>query len=287
MSIEISNAIHAMALVSVDDNGAPIFVGQGNVGFAPFGHGPNFSEQLAPGRYRLHMLAPISILTPNQVDARGEGMIITEPLGISLSQRFPLLPPVNKVTAAVSSVSDILVETTSSPTASFAGITAFAEVTADTTISANAFTDLLTVPITLPQGGTGTLDILATAGAEATVSGTEVQFRVTLDGTPLGPGASNGASFTVSPGDDSNSAKEAVSILKRVTGVAPGDHTVKLQWRVLGMGASASILVTNGSEHGSLSVTEQGRSETDVNDNITFQVLVLRFPQQSTAPTAA
>src|SRR5579859_5450036 len=285
MSIEISNAIHAMALVSVDDRGDPIFVGQGNVGFAPFGHGPNFSEQIARGRFRLHMLAPISILTPNQVDARGEGMVIAEPLGIS--QGFPILLPVNKVAAAVSGVSDILVETTSSPAASFAGITAFAEVTADTTINANAFTDLLTVPITLPQGGTGTLDILATASAVATVSGTEVQFRVTLDGMPLGPGASNGASFTVSPGDDSNSAKEAVSILKRVTGVAPGDHTVKLQWRVLGMGASASILVTNGSEHGSLSVTEQGKSETDADDNITFQVLVLRFPQQSTVPSAA
>jgi hypothetical protein len=232
------------------------------------------------------MLAPISILTPNQVDARGEGMIITEPLGISLSQPFPLLPPVNKVTAAVSSVSDILVETTSSPTASIAGITAIAEVTADMTINANAFTDLLSVPITLLQGGTGTLDILATASAEATVSGTEVQFRLTVDGTPAGPGASNGASFTLSPGYDSNSAKEAVSILKRVTGVAPGDHTIKLQWRVLGMGASASILVTNGFEHGSLSVTEQGKNETDADDNITFQVLVHRFPQQSPVPSA-
>jgi hypothetical protein len=34
-------------------------------------------------------------------------------------------------------------------------------------------------------------------------------------------------------------------------------------------------------------VTEQGRAETDGDDNITFQVLVLRFPQQSTVPSAA
>src|SRR5258706_15649498 len=80
MAIEISNAIHAMAIVTVDDAGHPIFVGQGNVGFAPFGIGPNFSEQLAQGRYRLHMLAPISILTPNPVAGRGEGLVIAEPL---------------------------------------------------------------------------------------------------------------------------------------------------------------------------------------------------------------
>ena len=40
--------------------------------------GPNFSQQVAPGRYRLHMLAPISIVTPNQVVGRGEGMVIAD-----------------------------------------------------------------------------------------------------------------------------------------------------------------------------------------------------------------
>ena len=70
MSIEISNAIHAMAVVGNDNSNNPIYVGQGNVGFAPFGTGPNFSEKLGVGRYRLHMLAPISIVTPNPATGR-------------------------------------------------------------------------------------------------------------------------------------------------------------------------------------------------------------------------
>ena len=284
MSIEITNAIHAMALVTVDDSGHAIFVGQGNGGFAPFGHGPSFSEQIGPGRFRLHMLAPISIVPPNQVVGRGEGMVIVAPLE-SPGQGFPILSPGNKVFASLAGLSDILVDTTSSGSLSQPGASGFAEVTGDTTINAAPFADLLTVPITLPQGGSGNLDILATVSAQATLSGSEVQFQLTLDGMALGPGAANGASFTVSPSGDSNTAKESVSILKRVAGVAPGDHTVKLRWRVLGAEASASILVSNGFEHGSLRVTEQASSEADTDDNITFQVLVLRFPQQSSTTT--
>ena len=284
MAIEISNAIHAMALVSIDNNTNPVFVGQGNVGFAPFGHGPDFSERIAPGRYRLHMLAPISILAPNQADARGEGMILAEPL--ATAQGFPILPPLNRVAVATSSPSDILVETTSSSTTSSAGVSGFAEVTADTTIDTDTFTDLLTVPVTLPQGSTGTLDILATASVEAT-GDAEVQFRMTLDGTPLGPGAANGASFTVTSARDINRGKEAMSLLKHATGVTAGDHTVKLQWRVLGSEASASIRVTTGTAHGSLSVTEQTPSASNADKDLAFQVLVLRLPQQSTVPSAA
>jgi hypothetical protein len=280
MSIEISNAIHAMAIVSVDNAGHAIFVGQGNVGFAPFGTGPNFSEQLGTGRFRLHMLAPISILTPNQEAGRGEGMVIVEPLGLP-AQSFPLVPPVNMAFVSPGGLSDLLINATSSATASQPSVSGFAEVSEDTTINAGPFSDLLTVPVHLPQGGSGTLDILATVSAQA--SG-EVQFQLTLDGMALGPGAANGASFSAMPIDDSGT-KESVSIMKRVIGVTPGDHAVKLQWKVLGAEASASIIVTTGFEHGSLRVTEQASSEAGVEDNITFQVLVLRFPQQSSTTT--
>src|SRR5260370_16992240 len=64
MAIEISNAIHAMALVTVDDGGRPLFIGQGNVGFSPFGTGPDFSDQLRNGRHPLHLLPPLSIAPP-------------------------------------------------------------------------------------------------------------------------------------------------------------------------------------------------------------------------------
>src|ERR1700694_5023654 len=107
MAIEISNAIHAMAIVTVDDSGRPLVVGQGNVGFAPFGTGPDFSQQVGPGRYRLHMLAPISIITPNAPNGRGEGMVLAEPLlGPGTQPPFPIVPPLNQVFVGVSGVSD-------------------------------------------------------------------------------------------------------------------------------------------------------------------------------------
>src|SRR4029077_12422590 len=158
----------------------------------------------------------------------------------------------------VSGLSDILVETTSSPDKSFGGPTGFAEVTQDTTIHAPPFTDLLTVPITMPEGGTGILEILATASAEGTMPGSQVNLQLTLDGTAIGPGGSNGTSFTVSgSGEDVNNPKASIAILKRVTGVAAGDHTVKLRWKVTGAESSASILISTGFEHASLRVTEQ------------------------------
>jgi hypothetical protein len=285
MAIEISNAIHAMAIVTVDERGGPMFVGQGNVGFAAFGTGPDFSEQLSRGRYRMHMLSPISIATPSAFGGRGEGMVFAEALQpVGQKQGFPLLPPVFRVFVAVSGLSDILIETTNSPDKSFGGPTGYAEVTEDTTINAAPFADLLTVPITLPEGGSGILEILATASAEGTLVGSQVNFQLTLDGTAIGPGGSNGASFTVDgSGEDVDNFKGSIAILKRVTGVAAGDHTVKLQWKVVGAMASAKILITSGFEHASLRVTEQPSIESDADDNITaFQVMVLRLPQQST-----
>ncbi len=69
-----------------------------------------------------------------------------------------------------------------------------------------------------------------------------------------------------------------------ISGVAPGSHTVKLRWKVVGAEAQASIGISAAFEHGSLRVTEESIGESDVDTNITFQVLVLRFPQQSTQP---
>jgi hypothetical protein len=183
MAIEISNAIHAMAVVSTD-NANPIFVGQGNVGFAPFGNGPNFSERLGVGRYRLHMLAPISIVTPTPIAGRGEGMIIAEALANAIAPSLSFLAaPASRVIVSVAGVSDILVEALTSTRAAFAGSTNFAEVVEDVTILPGAFTDLLTVPITFAPNGSGRLDVLATASAQASLSGSRVEFQLTLDGT--------------------------------------------------------------------------------------------------------
>jgi len=278
MAIEISNAIHAMAVVSTD-NANPIFVGQGNVGFAPFGNGPNFSERLGVGRYRLHMLAPISIVTPTPIAGRGEGMIIAEALANAIAPSLSFLAaPASRVVVSVAGVSDILVEALTSTGAAFAGSTNYTEVVEDVTILPGAFTDLLTVPITFAPNGSGRLEVLATASAQASLSGSRVEFQLTLDGTPMGPGASNGASFTV----DADDGKGSIAIAKRVLGVGSGSHTVKLRWRVVNIESSASILVSTGFEHASLRVSEESIVQGEVNDNVAFQVLVLRFPQQST-----
>ena len=280
MAIEISNAILAMAVVGNDNSNNPIYVGQGNVGFAPFGTGPNFSEKLGVGRYRLHMLAPISIVTPNPAAGRGEGMIIAEAIPNAIQPEFLsfLAAPASKVIVSVVGVSDILVETLTATGAAVAGSTGYTEVFEDVTILPGAFTDLLTVPFTFAPNGSGRLDVLATASAQASLPASRVEFQLTLDGTPMGPGASNGASFTV----DSDGGKGSIAIATRVLGVGSGSHTVKLRWRVVGVESSASILVSTGFEHGSLRVSEESIVQGEVNDNVAFQVLVLRFPQQST-----
>jgi hypothetical protein len=281
MSIEISNAIHAMAVIARNNNGDPIFVGQGNVGFAPFGNGPNFSEGLGVGRYRLHMLAPISIISPNAASGRGEGMIIAEPISPAQQPEFsfsPLAAPPSKAVVSVIGVSDIFVQTLTATGVAFAGATNFTQAFEDLEILPGAFTDLLTVPILFAPDGSGTLDVLATASAQASLPGSRVEFQLTLDGNLLGPGAANGASFTV----DSDGGKGTIAIAKRVLGVSSGSHTVKLRWRVVGVESSAAIRVSSGNEHASLRVSEESIVQGDNDDNVPFQVLVVRFPQQST-----
>jgi hypothetical protein len=70
MSIEIGNALHAMATVGFASPGHALFLGQGNVGFAPFGTGPTFSERVANGQFRMHLLDGINF-------AAGEGLVFT------------------------------------------------------------------------------------------------------------------------------------------------------------------------------------------------------------------
>jgi hypothetical protein len=155
----------------------------------------------------------------------------------------------------------------------------------------------------LPLGGSRSLHTPPPPRAEAALTAREIQFRLMLDGVALGPGDANGATFTISlppvtpaitagaaAGPSANAEagfviKGSASILKRVTAVAPGNHVVKLQWRVTGTGAAASILVSTGIEHGSLRVSEEGSAQDDADGDVPFQVLVLRFPQQSSTTT--
>jgi len=102
MAIEIANAIHAACFVdpTVDP---PIFIGQSNVGFAPFGSGPQFSERASPGKVRMHLLQPIAIIT------NGEGIALYNVFGQG-SDAFP--PPGREIHATGSdSGTDIFVST--------------------------------------------------------------------------------------------------------------------------------------------------------------------------------
>src|SRR5258708_24672658 len=88
MTSEISNSLHAMCSISIDDNGQAFFVGQGNVGFAAFGHGdPDLSEHIAVGRYRMRLVQPVGF-------RNGEGLVIPVPvLPSNPVPVFPLVPP--------------------------------------------------------------------------------------------------------------------------------------------------------------------------------------------------
>ena len=79
MAIEIGNAVHAMA--SVKTLVPAGFIGQGNVGFAAFGSGPELSERVATGQVRLRLLQGLNF-------AVGEGQIFVTPL--LASSAFPL-----------------------------------------------------------------------------------------------------------------------------------------------------------------------------------------------------
>jgi hypothetical protein len=116
------------------------------------------------------------------------------------------------------------------------------ELTADATAPA-AFAPLLTLTIATTQFF---LDIWASLSLQIAANAS-ANFRITVDGVP----ASNGG-VGIFPG---NSALiESVAFVKRVA-VAPGNHTVVLEWRSSGL---AEILVASDPDdfHASLRVEE-------------------------------
>ena len=86
--------------------------------------------------------------------------------------------------------------------------------------SSTTFIDLLTVPIVTTGGN---LEIWANASNSLTSPSRTTFFRITLDGVAL-DGASTFTTF-------SDVARTA-AIVRKVTGVLAGAHTVKVQWRV-------------------------------------------------------
>jgi hypothetical protein len=134
------------------------------------------------------------------------------------------------------------------PTGSGATVlqSAFGEVTVDTSTTSNVFVDLITVPITT----TGAILFLASSfAASPTGAAVAADFRLTLDGVPL-----RGAGLFMNTGQP-----ESGAIDYRATGLAPGAHTVKLQWRSNSalLGVQIRPVTAPNTEHASLYVQEQ------------------------------
>jgi uncharacterized membrane protein len=99
--------------------------------------------------------------------------------------------------------------------------TQFAEVTANTTTASTTFVDLLTVTLTT-TAGSALLINFGSSSSNTTASRTNA-FRVTVDGV-----AKRGAAARITTVSEAAGAV----IVQKVTGLAAGSHTVKVQWRV-------------------------------------------------------
>ncbi len=94
-----------------------------------------------------------------------------------------------------------------------------AVLAADTSTNQTTFQDLLTVNITTM----GTILIVnASVSGKNTNNNILTFFRITVDGTSYG-----GTQLITAGGIGSNA-----SLMRRVSGLTPGAHVVKLQWRI-------------------------------------------------------
>ena len=121
--------------------------------------------------------------------------------------------------------------------------TQFAEISADTTTNSTSFVDLLT--LTFNTFG-GDLDIEFDMSASATTTTMrQAVARVLLDGTSKKGCGTQASDYT-------NSAMIKV----KVTGVSPGSHTVKAQWKTDGGTIQIRPVAASDAEHASLLVSE-------------------------------
>lgn len=118
--------------------------------------------------------------------------------------------------------------------------TAYASLAVDSSTSSTTFIDLLTLTLTTSGGN---LMLLATFAAYST-SATDGSFQITLDGV-----AQAGSElFTSKP---PLAAGGAITV--KAMGIAPGSHTVTLQWKG---SLKCRPVAQAGSEHAALRVEE-------------------------------
>lgn len=127
----------------------------------------------------------------------------------------------------------------------------FEQLATDETTTSTTFTDLLCTSITTTDPN-ALLEIDATFSAFVGGSGTgSGQFRLTLDGNPLPSGS------TSEPITSPETTFLTGGILKYAN-VAPGVHTICLQWRVTGGNMTMQVAAASqpSAQHATLAVRE-------------------------------
>lgn len=126
--------------------------------------------------------------------------------------------------------------------------TAGVQLAADALTNATTFVALLTVPITTTVGGVLVIDA-SFAASVSLIAPSLAFFRVVLDGVPL-----EGSGMLLS----TLAQQQGGGFALRVTAVAPGAHTVVLEWRgsLINLGLQIRPVTAPDAEHASLVVWE-------------------------------
>jgi hypothetical protein len=122
--------------------------------------------------------------------------------------------------------------------------TTFVEQSTDTSTTSGTFVDLLTQAITTTTGTS--LIISVTGSVSCIVANVQIDFQITIDGTPV-----RGAGTRVTAINSSGS----IAINYRKTGLAAGLHSIKVRWRTASSTARIQPATTLN-EHASLLIQE-------------------------------
>ena len=127
--------------------------------------------------------------------------------------------------------------------------TAFSEVTADVTTTSSVFVDVpgLTNTITT-TAGSNLYAINTFSPSTSSLIGQTIDFRIVIDGVPIRASESTVGLLNV--------AAAQAGALKIRANLAPGVHTIKVQWRTSGGTARIRPVTAPNSEHASLIVME-------------------------------
>jgi hypothetical protein len=125
--------------------------------------------------------------------------------------------------------------------------TAFAQVTVNQSINTGILTTLLSIPITIASASGNVLLIYVSVSAVNNTNNTIGHFQISIDGVPR-----RGFGIISAQANNPNSG----ALTYKATGLAPGAHTVSLEWANTGGSLLQIRPVATIDEHASLLVVE-------------------------------